>query len=247
MVAQFKRQLDSQLAILFPFSYMYMYVAIKFVCVCVSMHGLASGHARLPNVSMWYATSRDLDVMPNQLWEFTDKLSNHSSSTAILVAATCLKSVSKHLWKSKDGSWRWFSMATRRVQKISWRFLMLMKDLVSTFFTVCSTATIILCELFFSIRQPTPRNKSTLKKPRCRTERFKNSFIKFCSGPQFLILKLCFYLHVLRAPHSICVPIKWLLLLLLLLLWGRGSTFIPKPTLCSVGESGTACTPMSLI
>ena len=128
---------------------MYMYVAIKFVCVCVSMHGLASGHARLANVSMWYATSRDLVVMPNQLWEFTDKLSNHSSSTAILVAVTCLKSVSKHLWKSKDGSLRWFSRATRRVQKISWRFLMLMKDLVSTFFTVCSTAAIILCELFF--------------------------------------------------------------------------------------------------
>ena len=34
---------------------------------------------------------------------------------------------------------------------------------------------------FFDKRRPTPRNKSTLKRPRCKTVRFKNSFIKYCS------------------------------------------------------------------
>jgi uncharacterized surface protein with fasciclin (FAS1) repeats len=33
---------------------------------------------------------------------------------------------------------------------------------------------------FFEPRQPTPRNALTLKRPRCRTARFKNSFIKYC-------------------------------------------------------------------
>ena len=34
---------------------------------------------------------------------------------------------------------------------------------------------------FFESRQPTPRNPLTLKKPKSRTVRFKNSFIKFCA------------------------------------------------------------------
>jgi hypothetical protein len=34
--------------------------------------------------------------------------------------------------------------------------------------------------IFFDQRKKTPRNNSTLKKPKCRTARFKNSFIKFC-------------------------------------------------------------------
>ena len=129
---------------------MYTYVAIKFVCVCVCVHAWAC-------IRSCKACKR-IYVIRNLKRSGCDAQSimrvyRQTIQSLLVYGHPCCcnmsQSVSKHLWKSKDGSWRWFSMATRRVQKISWRFLMLMKDLVSTFFTVCSTAAIILCELFF--------------------------------------------------------------------------------------------------
>ena len=69
--------------------------------------------------------------------------------------------------------------------------------------------------IFFEPRQPTPRNALILKRPRSRTVRFKNSFIRYCAQlsifsrwPVILPSPLSMYFLFCDARTAPCVPIK---------------------------------------